>query len=142
MDVLTQFPIRRSEAQKELFRRDITAFVQQAGYCVSIETAKKGVHNMVIGDPEKAKYLVTAHYDTPSTNLFPNFLLPANRFLFILYQVAIILAYFLVAAIPGGLAFALTQELRTAGIAADTDHMGRSLKAQFKFADKTRCNRI
>lgn len=36
-------------------------------------------------------------------------------------------------------AFALTQELRTAGIAADTDHMGRSLKAQFKFADKTRC---
>lgn len=30
----------------------------------------------------------------------------------------------------------LTRQLRAAGIAADTDHAGRSLKAQFKYADK------
>ena len=33
-------------------------------------------------------------------------------------------------------AFALAQELRAAGISAETDHMGRSVKAQFKYADK------
>ena len=34
-------------------------------------------------------------------------------------------------------AFRLVEELRAAGIKADTDHCGRSLKAQFKFANKT-----
>ena len=34
-------------------------------------------------------------------------------------------------------AFALIQQLRKAGIKADMDHCGRSLKAQFKFANKT-----
>ena len=36
-------------------------------------------------------------------------------------------------------AFSLAQDLRSAGLAVDTDHMGRSLKAQFKYADKTGC---
>ena len=34
-------------------------------------------------------------------------------------------------------AFMLVQQLRQAGIRADLDHCGRSLKAQFKFANKT-----
>ncbi|MBQ8537355.1 MAG: histidine--tRNA ligase [Clostridia bacterium] len=34
-------------------------------------------------------------------------------------------------------AFSLVQSLRAAGIKADCDHCGRSLKAQFKFANKT-----
>ena len=34
-------------------------------------------------------------------------------------------------------AFSLVQQLRAAGIRADLDHCGRSLKAQFKFANKT-----
>ena len=34
-------------------------------------------------------------------------------------------------------AFALVQQLRAAGINADLDHCGRSLKAQFKYANKT-----
>ena len=39
-------------------------------------------------------------------------------------------------------AFALTQALRDAGLAADLDHMGRSVKAQFKYADKTGCRYV
>jgi histidyl-tRNA synthetase len=35
-----------------------------------------------------------------------------------------------------GDAFRITSELRKAGIAAETDHQGRSLKAQFKVADR------
>ena len=34
-------------------------------------------------------------------------------------------------------AFTLVQQLRKAGIHADMDHTGRSLKAQFKYANKT-----
>ncbi len=34
-------------------------------------------------------------------------------------------------------AFALVQQLRRAGLKADMDHTGRSLKAQFKYANKT-----
>ena len=34
-------------------------------------------------------------------------------------------------------AFALVQQLRAEGIRADMDHVGRSLKAQFKYANKT-----
>ena len=34
-------------------------------------------------------------------------------------------------------AFSLVQQLRAAGIRADLDHCGRSLKAQFKYANKT-----
>ena len=34
-------------------------------------------------------------------------------------------------------AFALVQQMRKAGIRADLDHCGRSLKAQFKYANKT-----
>ena len=37
----------------------------------------------------------------------------------------------------GQAAFALVQQLRQDGIRADLDHCGRSLKAQFKYANKT-----
>ena len=35
-----------------------------------------------------------------------------------------------------GEVFSATQRLRDAGFAAEMDHLGRSLKAQFKYADK------
>ena len=33
-------------------------------------------------------------------------------------------------------AFAMVNKLRTEGVSAECDHMGKSLKAQFKYADK------
>jgi hypothetical protein len=66
------------------------------GYALNIEQELKN-RNIVIGDPEKARYLVTAHYDTPVSSLFPNILLPKSFALFYLYQTGIILAYMLIA---------------------------------------------
>ena len=59
-----------------------------------MEEGRFGSRNLVIGDPEKAKYLVTAHYDTCAGLPFPNLLTPFNPVLFVLYQVflAMILA--------------------------------------------------
>lgn len=38
--------------------------------------------------------------------------------------------------------FAIVKELRDKGIAADMDHCARSLKAQFKYADKIKAGKV
>ncbi len=97
MDVLKNHPVRRSEEQKTAFIAEVTEYVQKLGYTVIVESGQKKERNIVIGDPEKAKYLVTAHYDTPATSLFPNLLFPQNFGFFYLYQIGVILGYMLIA---------------------------------------------
>lgn len=109
MDLLTQHPIRRSYAQKTAFISDVAAFAQGLRYPVAVEEGKKQVRNIVIGDPETAEFLITAHYDTPATGLFPNLLLPQNGFLFYAFQIGIILAYMLIAFTVGYPIYILTQ---------------------------------
>ena len=45
----------------------------------------------MIGNPEQADYLVTAHYDTCARLPIPNFLTPCNFWLFLLWQVVLVL---------------------------------------------------
>ena len=52
--------------------------------------------NLVIGDPETAKVVFTAHYDTCAALPFPNFIMPKNFLLTILYSVLICIPFFLV----------------------------------------------
>ena len=77
MDVLAQFPIRKSKKQKQEFRDAVESYVKSLGYEVAIEK-KSSAHNIVIGEPVNAKYLITAHYDTPAAMPFPNFITPCN----------------------------------------------------------------
>ncbi|MEL7609240.1 MAG: M28 family peptidase [Bacillota bacterium] len=52
-------------------------------------------HNIVVGDPEKAELLFTAHYDTPPRMRVPaNIILPRSLLLSLLYQLAWVLAIF------------------------------------------------
>jgi len=94
MDILTQFPIRKSKAQKQAFRDAVQDYLMRLDYESHVEEGRFGVRNLVIGDPETAKYLVTAHYDTCAGIPFPNLLTPFNPVFLILYQVflAVILA--------------------------------------------------
>lgn len=95
MDILTQFPIRRSKQQKRAFRDSAQAYAESLGYPISVENGMFGSRNLIIGDPETAKYLVTAHYDTCAQILLPNLLTPFSPVLFMLYQfflAAVILA--------------------------------------------------
>ena len=89
MDILTQFPVRRSRVQKQAFRDAVQEYAEKLGYSVSMETGAFGSRNLVIGDPETAKYLVTAHYDTCAKLPFPNLLTPFSPVLFLLYQLLI-----------------------------------------------------
>lgn len=81
MDILKLHPIRKTEEQKEAFRRDVQAYVQELGYSYTLETEKNKANNVIIGDPEQAKYLISAHYDTPATLGIPNVCTPCNAFL-------------------------------------------------------------
>ena len=104
MDVLHQFPIRKSKKQKQAFRDAVAPYAESLGYSVSIEKGSMGCHNVIIGKPETAKYLVTAHYDTPAGMPFPNLITPCNFWPFLAYQLVITLAMFAVAFVPGVLA--------------------------------------
>ena len=81
------YPIRRTEAQKSAFREYIVSRMSEFGYCSKVETtADRKNQNVVIGDPATAKIVLTAHYDTPASAIFPNLMLPRNPLLYYLCQ--------------------------------------------------------
>lgn len=86
MDILQQFPVRKTKVQKQKFRDAVLLYAEKEGYTASVEKGSMGVHNIVIGDPENAKYLVTAHYDTCAVLPVPNLITPCNFFPYLGYQ--------------------------------------------------------
>ena len=89
MDVLEQFPVRKTKKQKLAFRTAVQSYAESLGYPVSVETGTFGACNLLLGDPEQAKFLVTAHYDTCAGMPIPNFITPCNLPLFLLHQLAL-----------------------------------------------------
>ena len=90
MDVWKHFPVRKTKAQKQAFRDAVQSYVTGLGYPVKLETGSHGLQNIVIGNPDSAEYLVTAHYDTPAASLLPNLVTPCNPVTFILYQLFLV----------------------------------------------------
>lgn len=101
MDVLTAFPVRKSKAQKQEFRDAVQSYVMGLGYPVTVEKGSFGARNVVIGDPETAKYLVTAHYDTCARLPIPNLITPCNFWPFLAYQLLVALLMLALPAVPG-----------------------------------------
>ena len=100
MDILKVHPIRKTKEQKEAFRADVLALAKEMGYDCRVEAAGKKANNIIIGDPRTAKYLVTAHYDTPASIGVPNVLTPCNLLAFILWQVLLVGGLLVVSCIP------------------------------------------
>ncbi|MBR5126328.1 MAG: M28 family peptidase [Oscillospiraceae bacterium] len=96
MDVLKTYPVRKTKKQKQAFRDAVCAYVDNRGYPVRVEKTNGGVHNIVIGDPENASYLVTAHYDTCAAMFLPNFITPCNPLLYWGYQILVMLLLIIV----------------------------------------------
>lgn len=104
MDILHQFPVRKSKQQKEVFRQAVKDYVQRLGYEYREEAGSFGSRNLVIGDAEKADYLVTAHYDTCARLVVPNFITPCNVPVYILWQILLLLGLMAVS-VGAGVAF-------------------------------------
>ena len=107
-DIDSRFPVRNSEAQKEAFRGYAVSEAQSAGWTAGTVQESGGHNNVVIGDPETARTVFTAHYDTPRRGLFPNLMLPTNKLLKYLYLAAVILPMLAVAIYAGVLVRKLT----------------------------------
>ena len=90
IDVLAAFPIRKTKEQKQAFRNAVTDYAQRQGYSVAVEEGKRGVCNIVMGEPNRAKYLITAHYDTPASIGLPNLIAPNNPVMFFLLQFMVV----------------------------------------------------
>ena len=110
MDVLSQFPVRKSKRQKQEFRAVVRQYAGSLGYRSELEKGSFGSWNIVIGDPAKAKYLVTAHYDTCAALPVPNLVTPCNFWLFTAYQLLIAAIMVVPALAVGILVGRLTQE--------------------------------
>lgn len=90
MDVLIQFPVRKSNKQKLAFRDALQSYATGLGYDCRVEKGSLGARNIVIGDPERADILITAHYDTCARMWLPNMITPCNIGVYVLYQLLVI----------------------------------------------------
>ena len=101
MDILSLYPIRKTRKQKVSFQNALLPYLSSLGYDVTVEKGRFGTGNIVIGNPESAKYLVTAHYDTPAALPFPNLITPCSFWPFLGYQILQTLLIFALAFLPG-----------------------------------------
>lgn len=111
MDILNLFPIRKSRKQKQSFRDAVQSYAEGLSYPVEIEKGSMGSRNVIIGDPENAKYLITAHYDTPASIGLPNIITPKNLLFYILWQILLLCIFF---------AFAFAVGIPTAILSGDS----------------------
>ena len=124
MNVLTEHPVRRTPAQKAAFRESICRYVSDLGANCTVEETKKKCHNIIIGDLQKAKYLITAHYDTPASIGIPNMMIPTNMLFFICYQLLVLCVYFLAAFVFGVAAWLLSHDARITYLSAYVGYFG------------------
>ncbi len=118
MDVLKEFPIRKSKAQKQAFRDAVQAYGESLGYETKVEKGSFGSHNVILGDPDKARFLVTAHYDTCAVLPVPNLLTPCNLLPFVGYQIFITVLIMLPCILVGVTANLLLPDSGLSGVLA------------------------
>ena len=125
--LLPAYEVRKRKEQKDAF---IGMLKEHYGDRLRVETCGSlpKSRNIVIGDPERADVVYTAHYDTCARLPFPNFITPRNLFMFLLYQFAVVLVFLvplfavdlavarLTRGLPDLLGFLLTEGVLFAGI--------------------------
>ena len=103
--ILGEMQVRKSRKQKAAFRAWLCGELEHAGYSPVVEEGF-AARNVVVGSPEGAKVLLTAHYDTQAVLPIPNFITPRNLLFYVLYQLLIVLPLFLMVGVAEGLIFA------------------------------------
>ena len=93
--IIDQYQVRKTKQQKTEFieflqdeLKHIEFKVETGGICKS--------RNVVVGNLENAKYILTAHYDTAPVLPFPNFLAPKNMIAYLGYCLLLCALFFVV----------------------------------------------
>lgn len=91
--IFDSYQVRKTKKQKDAFLKRMQTHFPEA-------TIQQGrfpkYKNLVIGDVETAKVVLTAHYDTCAQMLLPNFITPKNPLLSILYSLVILIPMFVI----------------------------------------------
>lgn len=97
--IISEFQVRKTPAQKSAFRSWLCETLNAHGYAVKVESGGSLVKssNVVVGNPETAKVVYTAHYDTCAVLPFPNLIAPRNLLVYLLYQILICIPIFALA---------------------------------------------
>ena len=85
-EIFLKYEIRKTKDEKKSFRNYLTSIAIEYGYSVKIEKPNKSTHNVIVGNPEHAKVIYAAHYDTCAVMPIPNFITPKCIPLYALYQ--------------------------------------------------------
>ncbi len=100
-EIFEKYQVRKNKKQKSDFIDFTLQKATEMGYDAKVEKGGFGARNIAVGDPDTAKVVCTAHYDTCARLLFPNFLTPKNFFVYILYNIAVIAGFIAVSVITG-----------------------------------------
>lgn len=92
--IFQNYQIRKTKKQKSAFTGYVQKVAEENGYTCEIQKGLFGSRNIVVGSPEKAKVIYTAHYDTCAVLPFPNFITPKNFLIYLLYQIGLIIPIF------------------------------------------------
>ena len=90
--VLDGYQVRKTKKQKSEFIGFVEKYSAEKGYPCRVEKSTFGARNIIVGDPENAKVVYTAHYDTCPRLPFPNFITPKNIGIYLAYQLIIVFA--------------------------------------------------
>lgn len=93
-EIFEKYQVRKSRKQKATFIEYVKQLAERYGYDFKVEKGAFGVRNIVIGNPDAAQVLYTAHYDTCARLPFPNFITPKNFLIYLLYQFLIVGIFF------------------------------------------------
>ena len=108
--------VRKSRKQKTAFLSWLTPVLEQAGYSVTVQKGGIRCRNLIVGDPERAKLVLTAHYDTCAVMPIPNFITPGSILFYLLYQIGLTLLLFAAAAAVAALVSLLAGTAAIAGL--------------------------
>ena len=89
--VFANHEIRKSRQQKTYFIEWVSEYAKAKGYDVKTEKGSFRSRNIIIGDPDSAKVIFTAHYDTCAAMPLPNFITPKSFICYLLYQLVLTL---------------------------------------------------
>lgn len=90
--IFEKYQVRKTKKQKTAFIELVEGYARENGYQVTTEKGSYGSRNIVVGNPDSAKVVFGAHYDTCPLLPFPNFITPKNIGIYILYQILLTLA--------------------------------------------------
>ena len=92
-ELLGAYQIRKTYVQKSEFIDWVSEYAHENGISMTVEESGKRIRsrNIILGDVDKARTIITAHYDTCARMLLPNFSTPGCLPLFILEQTLLML---------------------------------------------------